>query len=271
MTAQELLNDRLKQEQADYQTSFQREWQIANQRFGPVSNNPRIEDARRRALSTLHQQWAARADALTRSYNKKIQGMQEVDRVIENPVKADEVKMRLIEPTEVEKVLFPQPEKETDPLKAYDQLYLHGQKVEEKLKRFETEGPSSVKVRRGGLLGLVPGFAGRRVEVPGGGTKIVTERTYNRSTGKWEKKSRNATPEEIRQWAALKAEQERVSQEEEKLLADIRRSDHTAVRMRMAAAASPRMGGGTFATKAVQPKKQEEPKRSNNDPLGLGL
>ena len=271
MTAQELLNDRFNQERADYQTSFQREWQMTNQRFGPVAGNFRIEDARRRALSSLHQRWAARADSLTRAYNKKIQGMQEVDRIIEDPVQADEVKMRLVEPTEVERVLFPKPAKESDPLKAYDQAYQHGRKIEEELGGFETEGPSSIKVRRGGPLGFIPGFAGRRVEVPGGGV-LVVEEVYDEETGKTKKVRRNATPAEIRRWAALKSERERVSEEKSKLLTEIRQSDHTAARLRTAIAQSPRGYGVTPFTQATTPVPTSAPKQKRNeDPLGLGL
>lgn len=268
MAEEDLLRERLQQEQAGFQASFEKQWQMTSQRFGPNTGNPQIESARSRALSALHQQWAAKADALMQSYNKKLQSLREVDRLIPDPVKAAEVKQRLLVPEEVEQAMFPKPE--ASPLTAYSKLHEHESRVKSELGRFETEGPGKA---RGSFWGKNWMFGGgaRGVETPGGGV-LVVEEVFDEKTKKTKKIRRNATPEETRQWAELKAEEERIGEEKTDLLGQIRRSDHTAARLRMAAAASPRMGGGTFAQKAVQPKQEtkvEKPKR--DDPLGLGL
>jgi hypothetical protein len=105
VTALELLRQRLAQEQAAYQDSFQKQWTLTNQRFGPNTNNPQIEAARSRALSTLHQRWTARADALTLTYNRELQMFKEIDSLIPDPVKAEETKIRSIVSPEIRKTM----------------------------------------------------------------------------------------------------------------------------------------------------------------------
>lgn len=73
---------------------------------------------------------------------------------------------------------------------------------------------------------------------------LVTEEQYDEKAGKVVKTRRNATIEEIRQWASLTEEERRLTEAMQSML----KSDPMAARVRLAAAQSPRMlNAGTFA------------------------
>ncbi len=247
MTATELLNQRFKQEKQQNDQQFRQEWDQTSRRFGPPSANPQLEGARQRALSNLRKEQTERANAHIAGFNKRLQALKEVDSLIPNPDQAEEVKMRLTVSPDVERAMFQKPEQDilTEESKVQGRL----NQVRAGLRRFGREAPG---VQQEPVLGI---FRRGKIKTQGGGV-MVGQTTFDEATGKTKKTERNATPEEIKEWAQLTEDERRTMG----YLQDIRKSDVMASRLRTAAMKSSRLGQGTFAQKAVE-KEETGPKK----------
>jgi hypothetical protein len=257
LTASQLLEQRMTRDKQTIETSFQNEVALVNRRFGPVSKNPNIETARIRALSNLRRQYETKASKLLAGYEEQTRSWQEIDALAEagqlgvtNP---EELKMRTVMTPEVEKAAFPKTEAEIDPVAEYGKLSEQHSRTQSALKRFETEAPS---VHESSVFSR-PWFfggGGGALKTKGGGTLVVEEK-YDEPSGKMVKTRRNASREELEEWASL-TEHERQLRT---AMMRIRKSDAMAARLRLAAARSPRMGAaGSFADKAVGGETQSQ-------------
>jgi hypothetical protein len=96
------------------------------------------------------------------------------------------------------------------------------------------------------------------IKTPGGGT-LVTSDEYDpaadKGKGKVVKVRRNATREELEEWASLTEHQRQLRE----AISGIRKSEPMAARLRLAAARSPHMGNaGAFAEQATGVPSQEK-------------
>jgi hypothetical protein len=273
LTAEQLLNQRMAKDKQDIETAFQNEVAIVNKRYGAFNRNPNIEAARIRSLAAIRKSYQGRAGKLVQGYEKQTRLWSEFDALAKTgqlgATNLEELKMRSMVTPDMEKVMFPKEEDGADPVSEYGKLNTQLERVQSGLDRFEAEAPSTIKVHRKGVGRLAPWpFASREVESPGGGT-LVVEEVYddkaNKGTGGMVKVRRNATREELEEWASL-TEHKRLLK---KALTGIRESEPMAARLRLAALRSPRQGA--FAEKAVGATAPEAVEEPNRDPLGLGL
>jgi hypothetical protein len=271
VAAQDILDQHFKQLAQAGQAGFQRDWDIVNQRFGPSGNNIHLETARREALTQLRLKHQQQASALQQQYNNRLQVFDEIDGLISDKGKAEEAKMRTLLPADVRAQVFPKPDKEVDPLKAYGQLHTQGQQLQTELNKFQvgrSEGtgekekfystPTTIKT------GYVPSWlGGSTAEVPAKGL-FVKEQQYDSKTNKMVPVVRAANPDEISQWAQTTTRLGNLNKEKAAALDRINNSEHIASRIQMAAASSPRTGsGGTFADKVTQPSEEETPEQQS--------
>ena len=266
LTAQELLNQRLERDKAEMQRAFEQQWDLTNRRFGPATNNPRIEEARQRALSSLDEEFTTRAQKLLDFYSEKAQGQSEIQQLVKEgrltPDAGEEAAQRMLMPPEVEKRVFPEEQ-------TFEQLEAKRATIRNRLERFElgrinergkfkTE-PARIKLGPRSELkrGLVPWpFRGHNyADVPAQGL-YIKEKVWDEKEGKYVEQHRPATKEEMQNYARLKY------------------MDVSAARMQTAAWRSSRMlnrpetGQGTFAEKAVPQRPKGKPIYARNSKTG---
>jgi hypothetical protein len=221
-------------------------------------------------LRLKHQQ---QASALQQQYNNRLQVFDEIDGLISDKDKAEEAKIRTLLPADVRAQVFPKPDKEVDPLKAYGQLHTQGQQLQTELNKFQvgrqdesgnfTADPGQVNtgVQRPYLPWPLQGQ--QTAEVPAKGL-FVKEQQYDSKKNKMVPVVRPANPDEISQWAQTTTRLGNLNKEKAAALDRINNSEHIASRIQMAAASSPRTGsGGTFADKVTQPSEENTPEQQS--------
>lgn len=265
LTASQLLEQRMEKDKQAMESSFQNDMSMVNRRFGPISRNQNIETARIQALSRLRKQYEDRASKLMAKYEEQNHPLQEIDALAQagqlGTVNPEEIKLRTVLTPEVEKVVFPK--EETDPVTEHSRLSAERSRVQSELRRFEIEGP---RVHESSVFSKpwFMGGGGGKVRSIGGRVRVI-EKEYDEKLGKEREVSRDATKEELEEWASLTEYERQIKAK----LNEIRRSEPMAARLRLAAARSPRMGAaGSFADKAVGGATAKTVK-TTDDPLGL--
>ena len=247
MKAAELLKQRMDKDKQHMERSFKAEWDATNRRFGPATNNSRIEEARKRALDTLHTTYRMRADKLLQSYGEREQEFAEVDQMAQQgmtSVDPEEMKLRMILGPVAEEGVFPKQA-------SFEQLDVRRGKIRSELERFElgrmdergaflTEPETRDTAK--GLRWPWPFQGKHRVPTTAGGV-YVKETAYDEAKKKETERHRPATQEEMRYYAELQ------------------QADKEAMRLQTAALRSARMlnaGQGTFAQKAVGNREKKK-------------
>lgn len=280
MTARDLVNSRMQQEQQQLQAAFNRQWNMVNRRFGPPTRNPSVEAARQRALSSLHQKFVNRANSMLGKYDEQFQSFNEIDQMVEQGlitgVNPEELKMRSVLPQDVEQAVFPgeeEVEEAPDPISEYGRFSTMRSRVQRELEDFEVAGPRPPGTHS--VDRRMPDFLLRKsaesYDDPGG----VGNRVFKRQIIGYDKQDNPvyervpAKGDELRRWAEL-TEQEREITE---AMRGIEQSDAMASRIRMAATGSRRMlNGGTFASKATgAPAKQKREVKQLTPELALQI
>ena len=124
---------------SELQQSFESEWTLVNNKYGPRSNNSRIETARSKELAGLHQSFQQKANEISDKHKSTINQFQVVDSLAQagsltgNP---EELKLRLIMPSEANKFLK-EPEKPKSEVQQFSELSGHEQRIRRGLEQFE--------------------------------------------------------------------------------------------------------------------------------------
>ena len=262
MKPEEMLNTRIQQEQQALQQSFSQEWSIVNNRFGPVTNNPRLERARKNALSRLHQEFIGKVSALGAKYRSGAQEIMESQVGIE----------------------------ESNVFKEYGEYHRQLGNIHEELKEFEVAEPVSVpkrslKKRAAEIAGMVasPASAAYTLAASHKRSSEKAEIERESAAGKRVYKRRiegytepggfgdpiyrrvRATDEELERYEDLKSQRDELRSALERL----RESEPMASRIRRAHLASPRSGSaGSFVDKAVGEQKPDTYPGVSPAPIG---
>jgi len=273
LTAAQILEQRMARDRRDGQAELNSQWDSINRQYGPISRDSKREAARQRALSDLDRRHQAKASALTKKYKDQMDSFSEIDAMAQQGMLAgsnpEELKMRQVMPAAVAKAAFPtseDAEEAPDPLAEYGKFHTQRQRVRSSLREFETVG-----ARPKGTFNVESGWHApwafdknkRRDYIDPGGVGSRPMKRYvagyetDEETGRERPvyKHREATPDEIREWAELTEEDRRLT----KAMSGIQRSDPMASRIRLAAIKSSRMGNArTFADKTLGSTPREE-------------
>jgi hypothetical protein len=260
LTASELTQQRLANDKVELDRVFKQEWDMTRKRFGPRTNNPRIEEARQRALDGLRQNQTARANKLLGDYEKPLQVQSELAQMVKNgvvtPEAAEEAAQRSLMSSEVERVAFPKEE-------SFAQVEAQRTRLRSELSRFDVgrmEGQgddarfhSDPETRTDWDRWLQPWRVRRHVPATAGGV-YVKEKAWDEDKGKEITRHRPATREEMREYT-ISAEH-------------LKQVDKEASRLQLAALRSSRMLNQEvgFAEKAVP--KTAKPVYAKNPKTG---